>query len=84
MKPPLAIAVTIGLVLLFGFFGWAFYASNQLGVSWTGGSWVLTLVIVGGVLVTGALTGALMWLAFYSSRKGYDEDAAHFDPRDES
>ena len=82
MKSPLVIVVAIGLTLLFGFFGWAFYAANQLEGSWTGGSSAIAIMIVGGVVVTGGLTGVLMWLAFYSSRKGYD-DAAHYDPTDE-
>ena len=30
---------------------------------------------VAGLVLTGLLTAALMWLAFYSSRKGYDEPA---------
>lgn len=29
--------------------------------------------MIGGVLATAALTGVLMWLAFFSSRRGYDE-----------
>ena len=29
--------------------------------------------IAGGMAVVGALAGGLMWLAFYSSRRGYDE-----------
>jgi hypothetical protein len=38
------------------------------------------VMIVAGVLGTGLLTGVLMWLAFYSSRKGYDE-SPKFEPK---
>ena len=72
MKHGLAIASAAGLIALFGFFGWAFYATRDFG-SWTGGSLVVALMIALGVIFTGGLTGALMWLAFYSSRKGYDD-----------
>ncbi len=29
--------------------------------------------VVGGVVVTGLLTAVLMWLAFFSARRGYDD-----------
>ena len=64
--------VVLGLGVLAGWVGWAFWSTRDAG-SWTGGSWVLAAIIVGGVLFTGALAGGLMWLAFYSSRKGYDD-----------
>jgi hypothetical protein len=75
MKHGLPIATAVGLAVLFAFFGWAFYATRDFG-SWTGGSEAITVMIALGVIVTGGLTAVLMWLAFYSSRKGYDE-AAH-------
>ncbi len=62
----LAIAVVMGLI------GWAFISTSALG-SMTGGSWALTLMIAGGAVGAGALTGVLMWLAFYSARKGFDD-----------
>lgn len=31
------------------------------------------------IVVSGAVGGGLMWLAFYSARKGMDEDAGKFD-----
>jgi hypothetical protein len=71
MKPVPLILVFAGLALVFGFFGWAFHISGVLG-ELTGGSIAITIMIVAGVVATGALTGFLMWLAFYSSRKGYD------------
>ena len=51
--------------------------------SWTGGSRVLSLMVILGAAGTGALTAILMGLAFYSDRKGYDEPP-HVDPPSES
>ena len=81
MKRPAILLTVLGLALVFGFMGWALYAANQQGGSWTGGSAVLTLIIAGGVIGTGLLAAVLMWLAFYSARKGYDE-AAHYGDED--
>jgi H+/Cl- antiporter ClcA len=74
-SPPRAwplIATFIGLALFGAFIGWAFYASSQLAGGWESLRPILPMVVFGLVLV-GGLTGALMWLAFYSSREGYDE-----------
>jgi hypothetical protein len=82
MKKIAAILIGLGVAAVFGFFGWAFYAAA--GVSdapWLGGG-ATRILIVAGVVVTGLLTGVLMWLAFYSSKKGYDEPV-HFDGHDE-
>jgi hypothetical protein len=50
------------------------FAAKAAGLgSWTGGSASLTAIIVLGVLGVGGLTGVLMWLAFYSDNKGYDD-----------
>ena len=68
---PLA-ATFVGLALFGAFIGWAFYASSSLGGGWESLRPILPMVIFGLVLV-GGLTGALMWLAFYSSRAGSDE-----------
>jgi hypothetical protein len=38
--------------------------------------------VVGGLLAVGALTAVLMSLAFYSSRRGYDEPADPAKPRE--
>jgi len=65
----------VAVVTVFGFFGWAFYATRAFG-SWTGGSTAIAWMIALGLIFTGGLGAALMWLAFYSSRKGYD-DTAH-------
>ncbi|MDB5480527.1 MAG: hypothetical protein JWO83_1580 [Caulobacteraceae bacterium] len=69
-----------GLLAVFGFFGWAFYTTR--GVAWTGGSKAIAVALVAGAVAVGALTGLLMWLAFYSSRKGYDEPPT-FDDSDQ-
>jgi hypothetical protein len=75
------LGVVILIVALAGFLGfaiWAFVALWRLagdtrmsihGWIAMGLAGVLTLVIGGG----------LMWLAFYSARKGYDERAGDFD-----
>jgi hypothetical protein len=68
-----ALLLTIlGVGALIAFFGWALYAMRDFG-SWTGGSTAIAIAIVIGAVGTGALTGVLMWLAFYSARKGYDD-----------
>jgi hypothetical protein len=73
MRKALTIAlIVLGLGVVLAAMGWALYASRSLG-SWTGGSPVILIMMVAGTLLTGALTGGLMWLAFYSERKGYDE-----------
>jgi H+/Cl- antiporter ClcA len=66
------IAAFIGLALFGAFIGWAFYASESLGGGWESLRPVLPAVILG-LIAVGGLTGVLMWLAFYSSRNGYDE-----------
>ena len=52
--------------------GWTFYAGARIGGGWGALSPVL-LYVIGGLVMVGALTGGLMWLAFFSSRHGYDE-----------
>ncbi|HLZ85117.1 MAG TPA: hypothetical protein VKQ54_16245 [Caulobacteraceae bacterium] len=71
MKRPLVILAVAGLLAVFAFFGWAFYAT--WGTDWTGGSKAITVALVAGAIAVGGLTGVLMWLAFYSNRKGYDD-----------
>lgn len=72
MKWSIAIFMGGGLAILFGFMGWAFYSTRAMGLGGPG-SGAIVVMIVAGVLGVGCLTGVLMWLAFYSSRKGYDE-----------
>ncbi|MBV8594449.1 MAG: hypothetical protein JOZ27_09140 [Caulobacteraceae bacterium] len=78
MKHVGSLLVGAGLVLMFGFFGWAFWDTRAMG-GWTGGSHAIAIMIAIGVVGVSALTGVLMWLAFYSARKGYD-DATRFAP----
>ena len=56
------IALLAALAAVAGVGGWTLYASSRLGYGWEGLGQVLIFVIVG-----------LMWLAFYSARRGYDE-----------
>lgn len=67
-----ALGFLAALALLAALGGWTYYAGERIGGGWEGISHVLPFVIVGLVAV-GALTGGLMWLAFYSARRGYDE-----------
>jgi cation transporter-like permease len=67
---PAAILITLGLLVMAGFFAWAFYVTRG---DWTGGSRAILIAMAAGAIGVGALTGVLMWLAFYSSREGYDE-----------
>lgn len=62
----------LGLSAFAVFAGWAFFRASELGGGWRslGPIWPY---VVGGVLVTGALAGFLMWLAFYSARHGWDD-----------
>ena len=83
MRRPAVLLTALGLLLVFGFMGWSLYAANRMGGSWTGGSPLLAMIIVLGVVGACALAGVLMWLAFYSARKGYDDAAAHFLEDDE-
>jgi hypothetical protein len=60
---------------------WALKASWGLaaGSHMSANGWIaLALAFV----VTGALGGGLMWLAFYSARKGYDDNVGHGDEDD--
>jgi cation transporter-like permease len=78
-KRLVVILTGVGLLIVFGFFGWVFYTTG--GFAWTGGSKAIAIALVAGAVGVGALTGVLMWLAFYSSRKGYD-DPPTFDDHD--
>jgi len=66
------ILILILLAVVFGFMGhalWQFCSIDEL----TGGSTVLTIIIVGCVVITALVAAALLRLAFWSSKKGYDE-----------
>ena len=72
MKAPGVILIAVGLTAIFGFMGWSLLRMGGLqGI--TGGSTSLTIMVALGVLGTALLAGVLMRLAFWSSRKGYDE-----------
>jgi hypothetical protein len=62
----------VGLAAFAVFAGWAFFEGSKLGGGWRslGPIWPY---VAGGLVVVGALTGVLMWLAFYSARHGYDD-----------
>jgi cation transporter-like permease len=78
VKHLVAILTAVGLLAVFGFFGWALYISG--GFAWTGGSKAIVIALVAGAVGVGALTGVLMWLAFYSSRKGFDDPPSFDEP----
>ncbi|MGI8840084.1 MAG: hypothetical protein ACR2F8_04775 [Caulobacteraceae bacterium] len=73
MKWRTAIRLGAGVTVLFGFMGWAFYSTRSIGFG--PGTGAIVVMIVVGAVGVGLLAGVLMWLAFYSSRKGYDESA---------
>lgn len=70
----------LGLAAFAVFAGWAFFAGSQMGGGWAslGPIWPY---VVGGLVVVGALTGFLMWLAFYSANHGYDDRVDNDGPR---
>jgi hypothetical protein len=66
------IALTAALVAMLGLAVWGFFAAWKL----SGGAPIsvngyVALGLAGGVTLL--LGGGLMWLAFYSSRKGWDD-----------
>lgn len=67
----LLLAVTLGGLLALSA-GLAVYVWVGLGDTAISSNGVVALVL--GVVATMALGIGLMWLVFYSSRKGYDED----------
>jgi cation transporter-like permease len=64
--------LVVGLLAVVVFRVWVVVATQSMG-SWTGGSLGILASIIAAAVFTGGLTGVRMWLAFYSSRKGYDE-----------
>jgi hypothetical protein len=69
-------ALLVGIAAVFAH---ALLSPELRGARWTGGSPVLTGMIVLGAVGAGGLTAVLMGLAFYSDRKGYD-DPPRVDP----
>jgi hypothetical protein len=72
MKLIATILIITGLSATAAFMGWALYQGSQIGGGWSSLAPIWPYV-AGGLIVVGALTGGLMWLAFYSDRKGYDD-----------
>jgi hypothetical protein len=66
------LATGVAIAAVFGFLVWALFATGTIGAL-SGSSRGIAVVIAAGVIGTGALAGILMWLAFYSDRKGYDD-----------
>jgi hypothetical protein len=62
----------LGLAGFAVFAGWAFYATSKMGSGW-GDLRPIWPYVLGGVVITAALAGFLMWLAFYSANHGYDD-----------
>ena len=76
---PIWMLTGAGFAVVLGFMAWVASRSGALGGSWTGGSPHIVAAMVIGVLGAGALTGGLMWLAFFSARRGYDDRVADWD-----
>jgi hypothetical protein len=75
MPRPSAPVLVLALVLfgLLGFAGWGAWASWSLagGTSMSVHGYIALAITVVGVL---GLGGGLMWLAFFSARRGFDDD----------
>ena len=66
------ILAVLALAAFAGFAAWAFQVGEGLGGGWESLRPIWPYVI-GGVVVVAALAGGLMWLAFFSARRGYDD-----------
>jgi hypothetical protein len=67
----------LGLAGFAVFAGWAVFAASHMGGSWSASLGPIWPYVLGGVVVTAVLGGALMWLAFYSANHGYDDQVDH-------
>lgn len=72
------ILVTVGLALVFGWLGWALWVSDPVG-ELARGSPLAQVMLITGVIVSALLGGVLMWVAFRSSKRGFDDRAHRFD-----
>lgn len=72
MNKLVAVLFLLGLCGMAAFGVFAVQAGDAFGGGW-GDLRPIMPFVIGGLVVVGGLTGVLMWLAFYSSRKGYDE-----------
>ncbi len=70
----LPLLALLAAATLFGISAWLHLSGVAIPLS----GW---LAIAGGVFFSLLVGGGLMALMFYSSRKGYDEQARHFDER---
>lgn len=85
MRPllrPVWLLTIAGLVVVAGFMAWVVSRSAAIGGSWTGGSVHIVAAMVIGVVGAGALAGGLMWLAFFSARRGYDDRVERWEDED--
>lgn len=74
VRPRRALAwllVAVVAALAAGAIGWAFFAELGGASAMSVHGWIALGL---GFLFSGALGGGLMWLASYSSRRGYDEE----------
>jgi hypothetical protein len=69
----------VGLAAFAAFAVWAFIQGSRVAGGWRSLQPIWPIV-AGGLFVVGALTGVLMWLAFYSANHGYD-DRTDVDPQ---
>ena len=81
MRGNTLLVLLTGLFLLAfaGFAAWATTAVGRMGAGWKGLIPIWPFV-AGGVVVTAALAGGLMWLAFYSANHGFDDRVENHDP----
>lgn len=68
-----SVALVIGLLAMLAVAGWGLTVAWGMGAQSPMGVHGWIAMGLAAVLVT-ALGGGLMWLAFYSSRKGYDDE----------
>ena len=69
---PVLILTTLGFAAFAVFAVWAFREAGAMGEGWSGMAHIWPYVL-GGLIAVAALTGGLMWLAFFSARRGYDD-----------
>ena len=72
MRRPLTLATAV--VTLLACVAWAVFLVHSSGLDWAGfqQAWPYLLA---GVLTVAAATGAAVWLAYFSERRGYDDRA---------
>ena len=75
MTRGLAVAVAVILAVGASLIGFGAWASSRLEGGFGGTVWIW-VAMIGGALTVAALTGGLMWLAFFSARAGFDDAVA--------